>query len=100
MGNLGMPTNLMTKGEEMEVANHQAEGEIGAIEHLPKIELALGKIVLDCENFLELRPGMELRFETPETFEGVLSLDGRPWAKVQVRRWDKELRLSVVEIYS
>ena len=43
---------------------------------------------------------MELRFETPESFEGVLSLEGRPWAKVQVSRWDNELRLLVVEIYS
>ena len=65
---------------------------------LPKIEMTLGKIEMDCDGFLELRPGQELCFSRPSEFEATLVLNGESFAKVLVRLADDSIKLKIKEL--
>lgn len=65
---------------------------------MEKVELILGKVELGFEDFLEIRAGMELIFEIPSQYQGSLLLDGKEWAKVEIKGHADELRLTICEV--
>lgn len=59
------------------------------------VTLSLGAIELTLDDLLRLRPGMCIEFDAPESFEGMLVVDGAPWLEARVALEDRLLKVTI-----
>lgn len=60
-----------------------------------RVTLSLGELEISFAEALQLRPGMCIEFDRPDTFEALILLDSAPWAAARVKLDDRSIILDV-----